>query len=78
MGDEKEVEYALEELCNQLQDFYDLLKIQALMANGADEVNVTTKEVQGMLRCYLQYIESLLQALHAHLPKADDEKGEAA
>lgn len=53
----------MEEIEMKLTDLYHMLKIHALMANGADALSVTTLEVQGMLRCYLLCMEDVLCTL---------------
>ncbi len=45
----------------KLQDLYGAVKIAAVMANGADEMFVSTHDIQGMLRCFLTYVEDLMK-----------------
>ena len=53
----------MEEAVDRLQDFYHMLKIHALSGNGGDPLWISTKEIQGLLRCYLQCVEAILEAM---------------
>lgn len=53
----------MEEVIERLQDFYHMLKIHALSGNGGDPLWISTKEIQGLLRCYLQCVEAILEAM---------------
>lgn len=53
----------MEETVNKLYDFYFMVKIHALSVNGSDPLLISSREMQGLLRCYLQCLESIIREL---------------
>lgn len=53
----------MEETLNKLYDFYLMVKIHALSLNSNDPLMITSRELQGLLRCYLQCMESIIKEL---------------